>query len=115
MQELIYSELCADPELQEIVAEFVGELPHRVEAMRESLEAGSWDVLQRLAHQVKGAAGSYGFQPVTPLAGEIERGARDRAPELEIEQGIIELQNLIERLTADPPLADSPLTGGKFS
>jgi HPt (histidine-containing phosphotransfer) domain-containing protein len=102
MQGPIYSELCADPELQEIVADFVDELPRRVDAMRESFLAGSWDVLQTLAHQVKGAAGSYGFAPVTPIAGEIENGARNRAPEHEIERAITELQNLVSRLTAEP-------------
>ena len=104
MQEPIYSDLCADPELQEIVADFVGELPRRIESMRESHREGSWESLQTLAHQVKGAAGSYGFDPVTPVAGALEFAARDRAPEMEIEKAITELQTLVERLSADPPV-----------
>lgn len=104
MDEPIYSDLCADPELQEIVADFVGELPRRIEAMRESHRDGSWESLQTLAHQVKGAAGSYGFAPVTPVASALEFAARERAPEMEIEQAITELQALVERLSADPPI-----------
>jgi HPt (histidine-containing phosphotransfer) domain-containing protein len=35
-------------------------------------------LLERLAHQLKGAAGSYGFPQVTPVAARLEQAARER-------------------------------------
>lgn len=99
----IYSDLCVDPELRPIVAEFVNELPNRVDAMLACFQQGQLDQLETLAHQVKGAAGSYGFAPVTPVASELEVAARDRATEAEIHAALRNLQEIVGRLTADAP------------
>ena len=67
--EPLYSSLGADPDLAELVAMFVDEIAGRVGRMRDCLDAGDTDGLRRAAHQLKGAAGSYGFFQLTPPTG----------------------------------------------
>ena len=72
-----YSQLAEDPGLAEIIKLFVGELPDRVDAMRQATSAGDLPLVGRLAHQLKGAGGSHGFPHLSTLAREVERAARE--------------------------------------
>jgi HPt (histidine-containing phosphotransfer) domain-containing protein len=81
----IRSSLAQDPDLGEIVQMFVEEMPQRVEALERCRLAAEWEDVGRIAHQLKGAAGSYGFHELTPLAARLEAAIRidhayDRAP-----------------------------------
>jgi HPt (histidine-containing phosphotransfer) domain-containing protein len=71
-----YSVLAADPVLSEIVTLFIDELPLRLRHMKAHLGCANWDELARLAHQLKGAAGSYGFDQLTPFAARLEKAVR---------------------------------------
>jgi len=64
-----------DPEMAGAVAEFVALLPHRLAEMRQAAGAGLWEALRRLAHQMKGAGGSYGYACLTEAARELESHA----------------------------------------
>jgi PAS domain S-box-containing protein len=64
-----------DPEMAGAVAEFVALLPHRLAEMRQAAAAGLWEALRRLAHQMKGAGGSYGYACLTDAARELESHA----------------------------------------
>lgn len=68
----LYSELASDPVLCEMVELFVEEMPERIARLREHFEAQDWDALRRFAHQLKGAAGSYGFPQLTGHAAQLE-------------------------------------------
>jgi HPt (histidine-containing phosphotransfer) domain-containing protein len=96
----IYSKLGSDPELSELVELFVGELPDRLAALRANYDAGQFADLARLAHQMKGAAGSYGFASVTPAAERLEVAAGKREPEDLIREALDELVALCGRLRA---------------
>ena len=72
----IYSEFADDAEMMELVAMFVDELPDRLAALRSALDAGNLAETGRIAHQIKGAAGGYGFPAITDAAGEIESQAQ---------------------------------------
>lgn len=61
-----------DPDMLEIVREFAGEVPERVRRLEALLQAADWPELQRLAHQLKGAGGGYGFPQITEAAAELE-------------------------------------------
>ncbi len=54
----IFSTLRDDSDMTQILAEFVGDLPDRLETIRQAAANNQWDELQRLAHQLKGAGGS---------------------------------------------------------
>ena len=73
--EAIPSAFRDDPDMVGILAEFVGHLPQRLAQMRQAAGAGLWDLLRRLAHQLKGAGGSYGYACLTEAARELESHA----------------------------------------
>lgn len=105
MSAQLYSELSHDPELQEIVACFVDEMPLRVDAMREHFGAGDLNEIRRLAHQVKGAAGSYGFPSLTTAAGHIETLAQGSIEDPSLKEKIDAFQEMVGLLSSDPPPA----------
>jgi HPt (histidine-containing phosphotransfer) domain-containing protein len=68
----IRSEFSNDPDMREIVEMYVQEMPARVSKLQELWAAQQMDELKRLAHQLKGASGGYGFTPVGSAAGKVE-------------------------------------------
>ncbi len=66
-----------DPDMIEIVREFADELPSRAESAETLLRQGDLGELQRLAHQLKGAGGGYGFAAVTEVAAALEQALKD--------------------------------------
>ena len=99
----VYSRLAADPDLGEIVAMFVEEMPGRMAALIGQLNAADWDGLQRTAHQLKGAAGSYGFDGISPSAGRVEAAVRNGEPEEHIRAMVDELVDLCNRARGGLP------------
>jgi HPt (histidine-containing phosphotransfer) domain-containing protein len=89
----IYSRLGDDPDLGDLVGEFVAELPTRIAALEAEAHSNNWPQVTRFAHQLKGAAGSYGFDALTPYARDLEAAARDGA---EAESVLRTLHELIE-------------------
>jgi len=95
--EPLYSELSRDPGLADILELFVKEMSERVANLREGLEAGDWARLGRTAHQLKGAAGSYGFAPISVGAAGVEQAIRQSLPESRIREAVEELIALCRR------------------
>jgi HPt (histidine-containing phosphotransfer) domain-containing protein len=95
--EAIVSTYAGDADLVPIVMEFVSCLPERIRAMRNDLSSGSFADLERLAHQLKGAGGSYGYPRLTGLAGSLEEAARVQDGE-GAEKVLGELENLCEAI-----------------
>jgi histidine phosphotransfer protein HptB len=96
--ECIYSQLADDPELREIVDMFVKEMPGRVASLIDHFHKKDWDSLRRTAHQLKGAAGSYGFEAISPCAGTLEGTVRDGQSEARIHEALTELTDLCGRV-----------------
>ncbi len=71
-QEIIVSQFIDDPEMTPIIGGFVERLPGQLDAMRRSLTDGQYDELQRLAHTLKGAGGSYGYPSLTEACRRLE-------------------------------------------
>ena len=99
----IYSRLATDPDLRGIVDLFVEEMPGRVAALLDQLRAADWEGLRRTAHQLKGAAGSYGFDLISPCAGKVESALRDGEPEERIRELVAELADLCTRARGGLP------------
>lgn len=66
------SEYLDDPEMQEIVRLFLSEIPDRLIQMEDFLQAGNHQEFHRMVHQMKGAAGGYGFQEISNAAAALE-------------------------------------------
>jgi HPt (histidine-containing phosphotransfer) domain-containing protein len=69
----IISSFASDPEMLELVEIFVSEVPDKVDRIRNCESSQNWDELKRAAHQLKGSAGGYGFDALTPIADQLER------------------------------------------
>lgn len=89
----IVSEFADEPEMLELIGMFVAEMPGWVKRIRSVWKEQQLGELRRLAHQLKGAAGGYGFSIIGDTAAEIE----DRLEESETEE-IEEVRELVESL-----------------
>jgi len=98
----IKSELIDDPELADLLQEFVQMLPQRIDRLFEMLTRGDLDELRQLAHQLKGAAGGYGFPPITESASQLESQLIDQAPLEQIANTVSELAMLVRRIDGFP-------------
>ena len=101
--EALYSPLANDPDLSDIVEMFVDEMSERVNTLKELLGASDWEGLRRAAHQLKGAAGSYGFAPITPSAAAVEDGVRVGQSEEHIRDAVLNLCDLCGRVRPGVP------------
>ena len=68
----IQSEFVGDPDMADVIEEFIARLPGTMTAMAESLERSGHEDLRRLAHQLKGAGGGYGYPSLTEQASKLE-------------------------------------------
>ncbi len=100
---LLYSSLGADPDLGELVELFVAEMPERVATFRGLFARQQWEELRRAAHQLKGAAGGYGFSQISPCAARLENAIRQRLSEEQIRQAVEELTDLCHRARSGSP------------
>lgn len=102
-QALIYSDFGDDEDLAELVEMFVDEIPDRVQSMLDSAEVSDWEQLGRIAHQMKGAAGSYGYGEVTNVAAVLEHACRNNASAETIQRALQELVTMCLRMRAGTP------------
>jgi len=91
--DLLISALADEPATRDLVEMFVHELPERVRALQAALRANDFTTFARLSHQLKGAAGGYGFQPITEAARELEATAKTQQ---DIESLTLQLSELSE-------------------
>jgi HPt (histidine-containing phosphotransfer) domain-containing protein len=67
-----------DPEIRAIVVEFVDSLNSGIEKMDAAKSMHDYDELARLAHWLKGAGGTVGFDCFTEPARQLEKFASDK-------------------------------------
>lgn len=72
----ITSQFCHDPVIAGILPAFVERLPGRLDELCKALEEENFEDLQRLAHRLKGAGGSYGYPTLSEMAKSLELAAR---------------------------------------
>ncbi len=99
----IYSTLRNDTTLSKLVELFVDEMPDRVQNITTLLKQANWEELRRAAHQIKGAAGSYGFDAISPTAGVVEDKILDGHSEDEIRQAVEDLCDMCRSARAGKP------------
>lgn len=99
----LYSTLADDPDMGELVELFVDELPARIAALTAAFAAGDVETLGRCAHQLKGAAGSYGFDAMTPALLRLEQAARQGQPQNELQPLLEEVTSLSLRIRSGLP------------
>ena len=83
-----------NPEDAELIEFFIEELPERVDSLRSAVSDEDFELVQRLAHQLKGAAPGYGFPQIGTAAGALEAELREATIQ-SVEQIQGELDTLI--------------------
>jgi HPt (histidine-containing phosphotransfer) domain-containing protein len=93
----IRSQFANDLDFQDLLVEFAQAISERRQLFAELHSAGSFDELERQAHQLKGAGGGYGFPQVSVASGELERAcrAKDAAG---IDRCLAELLDVLRRV-----------------
>jgi histidine phosphotransfer protein HptB len=99
----LHSSLASDPLLRDLVQLFVEEMPERIARFRGYFDSNDWDGLRRAAHHMKGSAGSYGFDALTPYSAQLEAALIRRAPGDEIAAALEMFLSHCARTTSDAP------------
>ncbi|MFN0136854.1 MAG: Hpt domain-containing protein [Phycisphaerae bacterium] len=77
----LISELLADdPDLREVVEEFVEGLDGRMREIQTAYQKLDWQMLGMLAHRLKGAGGSYGYPAISMLGRTMETSFKAQQP-----------------------------------
>jgi HPt (histidine-containing phosphotransfer) domain-containing protein len=102
-EDAVYSTLGRDPDLGSVVTCFVQALPSRIAGILEKASVADWGSLRIMAHQLKGAGGSYGFASISPAAARIEDAIVGQQPEEAILTAVDDLADLCRRVRAGGP------------
>jgi HPt (histidine-containing phosphotransfer) domain-containing protein len=94
----VYSTEADDPDLIEMIELFVGEMPDRIATLEAHARNRDWLKLAQATHQLKGAAGSYGFDILTPYAAKLLTEANEAKQEDRILAALDDLANLCRRM-----------------
>ena len=96
----LLSDYAGDPDMAELVEDYVMNLPQRIDALNNALASQEMEELRTLAHQVKGSAGGYGFMPITEQAAQLEMLLKDQAELESIRKEVDALVDLCNRASA---------------
>ncbi len=95
----LVSRLASHPKLGKVVAKFATRLPDRLDKMDEAADRGDLEELAKLAHWLKGAAGTVGFDDFTQPSRELESLANSGDVDA-IASALARLRSLAGRISA---------------
>jgi len=99
----IYSSLATDPDLCELAEMYVDEMPDKIAALETAFSSNDLETLHQKAHQLKGSAGSYGFDQLTPYAAALEASISNEQPLNQVCEALDQVLGLCRRVTAGAP------------
>lgn len=97
------STMADDEDFRELLAIFLDELDERATTLRRHFDAGAHDEVARLAHQLKGAAGGYGYPSITEAARAVEDLAKAAGDAGALATSVADLEQLCRRAVAGAP------------
>jgi HPt (histidine-containing phosphotransfer) domain-containing protein len=74
----LVSQFADDPEISQILGEFVTRLADQLNAMRQAVAGSRYEELHRLAHRLKGAGGCYGYPSLTDACTALDEAAKQQ-------------------------------------
>ncbi len=77
----LISEFADDPDIAPLIPGFLEQLPDQISGMRQALKGDDLDRLARMAHQLKGVGGGYGYPQITEAAKAVEDAAKAEEPD----------------------------------
>ncbi|MCY2973117.1 MAG: PAS domain S-box protein [Planctomycetota bacterium] len=84
------SEYADDPEMAELVTEYVESFPGTVTRIKQTLEERCFEELGRIAHQLKGSGGGYGFPAISDAAAQLEADVKSPKIDSDLQQRYIQ-------------------------
>lgn len=97
-QYAVYSEFTNDEEFRELIEMFVNSIPRKREQLSTFHQSQDIEHLQRIAHQLKGAGGGYGFPGLTEVAASLENCCKCNSVE-NLDEKVDELLEYLYRIT----------------
>lgn len=101
----IYSTLAGEADMHDLIDMFVHELPGRALAIEGKLTQRDNAGARSLAHQLKGAAGGYGFACISDAAAVLEGSLKSDAAQTVVLKQAAALSDLCRRARAGAPHA----------
>jgi HPt (histidine-containing phosphotransfer) domain-containing protein len=95
----IVSEFATDPEMADLVRQFVSELPARITALEGEWRERRIQNVARLAHQLKGSCAGYGFPALGTAAATLEdrlRATGEASAEAALAKAASEFRALVD-------------------
>ena len=80
LDDVLVSDLADDPDLVELIEQFLSHLTDSITRLERYQASNDSAALISLAHQLKGAAGGYGFTPISDAARRVEQLADAGTP-----------------------------------
>jgi CheY-like chemotaxis protein/HPt (histidine-containing phosphotransfer) domain-containing protein len=99
----LVSELAGDPDMAEAIDHYVARLRMTTEVLARVLAGEQAPDLVRTVHQMKGAAGGYGFKQITAAAAEVEQCLKAAAPSGQRDAALARLIGLCRRVEPANP------------
>lgn len=95
----LISTISNDPDMAELISFFTDEMADRAETISNAARQNDIQQLRMLAHQLKGSATGYGFEPISKSAATLEQRIDTSLPDdiTPIKQEIDELIDLCRR------------------
>jgi len=98
--DFVFSRLADDPLYAEMIQLYVEEMPDRIADLEQAVQQGDRETMRRLAHQLKGSAGTYGFEDVTDIAERANQAIMNDADSASIEQAFQKLIRICRKMRA---------------
>ncbi|MCI0641562.1 MAG: Hpt domain-containing protein [Gemmataceae bacterium] len=86
--EPLISDVADDKEMRNLLEEFTSGLSATCRRLEVSLAAGNVAEVQRLAHQLRGSSGGYGYSPISHAAALLEEAAHKPATTPDVIQSL---------------------------
>ena len=97
-QTLIYSSYHEDPEMEDIVLEYVSTLPEKLDTMTNALKNNDLQSLIRIAHGLHGSGGGFGFQILSDLGGKLEKMIEKNEDKEKMESVLEDFSKVIDKI-----------------
>jgi CheY-like chemotaxis protein len=107
--EPVVSRLASHPRLQRVVRSFALQLPAKLQGMNEALGRSELNEVAALAHWLKGAGGTVGYDELFEPARNLEQHARS-GDVVAIADALRHLQTLVQRMVIPDPVPASQAT-----
>jgi CheY-like chemotaxis protein/HPt (histidine-containing phosphotransfer) domain-containing protein len=100
-----------NPRFQPIIEKFAGRLSEQLNALSQAWNEKNFDEIARLAHWLKGAGGTVGFDAFTEPAAELEQLAKAKSED-QIEETLAGIRRLAGRIEIANPANAQAARGG---